>query len=77
MNDTPGTRTELKERMSPPHESLKTVVNFFALGVIVGQVDVKDFDRVINALIQATNGELQDELFRIKTFTKRVLTHAQ
>ncbi len=62
-----------KPHLPPPRDAIFSVFNYLALAVIVGAVKVEHFDRVINALIAATDGELQGELAQFKLIVKRVL----
>ncbi len=65
-----------KSKFPEPKDAIFSVLNYLALAVIVGAVDVEHFDQVINALIAATAGELQAELAQFKLIVKRVLVDA-
>ena len=54
-----------------PKDSFIGVLNYLALGVLVGSIKVGAFDEAINALIKATDGELQAELTQLKLTIKR------
>jgi len=56
-----------------PRDAFLTVVNHLALGVLAGKVKVAAFDQAVNALIAATDGDLQAELAQFKLLTKRLL----
>ena len=59
-----------------PKDSFLTVLNYFALALFVGQIEVAVFDQVINGFITAADEELQAELMQIKLMIKRVLVDA-
>ena len=63
-------------QLPPPREAIFAVLNYLALAVIAGAVNVEHFDQVINAFIAATAGELQAELAQFKLIVKRVLVDA-
>ncbi len=56
-----------------PRDVFLAVVNHLALRVLVGNIDVAVFDRIVNALMVAADGELQAELFQIQLLVRRVL----
>ena len=56
-----------------PRDAFLAVVNHLALRVLVGNIDVAVFDRIVNALVVAADGELQAELFQIQLLVRRVL----
>lgn len=60
-------------RLAAPKEAFLSVANHLALGVLAGYVEVAAFDQVVNALIAATDGELQTELAQLKLVAKRLL----
>ncbi len=63
-------------QLPPPREAIFAVLNYLALAVIVGAVNVEHFDQVINAFIAATAGPLQAELVQFKLTVKRILVNA-
>ena len=56
-----------------PRDAFLAVVNHLALGVLAGNVEVAAFDQAVNALIAATDGDLQAELVQVKLLAKRLL----
>ncbi len=65
-----------KPHLPPPRDAIFSVLNYLALAVIVGVVNVEHFDQVINALIAATAGAFQAELVQLKLVVKRILVNA-
>ena len=63
--------------MMQPTDSILATVNYLSLGVITGQIKVEVFDKVINGLIETTEGDLQGELLKLKGFTKRQICESQ
>ena len=59
--------------MPVPRDAFLTVVSHLALGVLVGNVEVAAFDQAMNALIAATDGDLQAEMVQVKLLAKRLL----
>ena len=66
-----------RPQLAVPRDAILTVLNHFALATIVGAVKVEQLDRVINALIAATDGAFQAELMQLKLTLKRVLTNVK
>ena len=62
-----------KSQLSVPRGAFLAVVTHLALRVLVSTVDVAVFDRIVNALMVAADGELQAELFQIQLLVRRVL----
>ncbi len=62
-----------KSNLPAPKDAFLAVVNQLALRVLVGNIDVAVFDRIVNALMVAADGELQAELFQIQLLVRRVL----
>lgn len=58
-------------KLPAPKDAFIGVLNYLALGVLVGNIDVAVFDRIVNALMVATDGELQAELFQIQLLVRR------
>ena len=60
-----------------PTEPFLAVVNHLALRVLVGTLEVSEFDQVVKSLISATDDEqLQAELVQVKLLLKRALANA-
>ncbi len=60
-------------KLPAPKDAFLAVVNHLALRVLVGNIDVAVFDRIVNALMVAADSELQAELFQIQLLVRRVL----
>ena len=60
-------------KLPVPKDSFLAVLNYFAMALFVGQIEVAVFDRVINGLIVAADEELQGELLQLKLTIKRSL----
>ncbi len=60
-------------RLPAPRDAFLAVLNHLALRLLAGYVDVAAFDQVVNALIAATDGDLQVELGQVKLLAKRLL----
>ncbi len=65
-----------ESQLPVPKEAIFSVLNYLALAVIVGAVNVEHFDQVINAFMAATAGVLQAELVEFKLTVKRILVNA-
>ena len=46
-------------KLPAPKDAFITVLNYLALGVLAGNIDVAVFDRIVNSLMVAADGELQ------------------
>jgi len=66
-----------KSHLPAPKDAFIAVLNYLALGVLVGNLEIAVFDEIINALIAATDGELQAELFQIQLLVRRVIVDAE
>ncbi len=64
--------TTENSQLPVPKDAFLAVVNHLALRVLVGNIDVTVFDRIIDALIVVADGELQAELFQIQLVVRRV-----
>ncbi len=64
-------------KLPAPKDAFLAVVNHLALRVLVGNIDVAVFDRIVNALMVAADGELQAELFQIQLLVRRVIVDAE
>ena len=62
-----------KSPLPAPKDSFLAVLNYLALALLVGQIEVAVFDQVINGLIAAADEELQGELLQQKLTIKRSL----
>ncbi len=60
-------------KLPAPKDAFLAVVNHLALRVLVSNIDVAVFDRIVNALMVAADSELQAELFQIQLLVRRVL----
>ena len=62
-----------KSNLPAPKDAFIAVLNYLALGVLVGNIDVEVFDRIVNALMVAADTQLQAELVQIQLLVRRVL----
>ena len=60
-----------KSNLPAPKDAFIAVLNYLALAVFMGQIEVAVFDQASNALIAVTDGELQAELFQIQLLVRR------
>ena len=65
--------TTERSHLPAPKDAFLAVVNHLALRVLVGNFDVAVFDRIVDALMVAADGELQAELFQIQLVVRRSL----
>ena len=63
-------------KLPVPKDAFIAVLNYLALGLLVGNLEVAVFDEIIKPLIAATDGELQAELVQIELLAKRVIVDA-
>lgn len=64
-------------KLPAPKDAFLAVVSHLALRVLVGNIDVDVFDRIVNALMVAADSELQAELFQIQLLVRRVSVDAE
>ncbi len=67
--------TTERSHLPAPKDAFLAVANHLALKVLVGNLEIAVFDEIINALIAATDGELQAELVQIELLVRRVLVN--
>ncbi len=65
--------TTENSQLPVPRDAFLAVLNHLALRVLVSNIDVAVFDRIVNALMVAADSELQAELFQIQLLVRRVL----
>ncbi len=66
-----------KSQLPVPRGAFLAVMDHLAFAVLVGNIDVAVFDRIVNALMLAVDGELQAELFQIQLLVTRVIVDAE
>jgi len=60
-------------QLPAPRDAFLAVLNHLTLRLLAGHVEVAAFDQAVNALIAATDVDLQAELVQVKLLAKRLL----